>query len=336
MSQPSPSHPLRCPDCGAEVGPSQLACPACQRLVHSDRLRELAALASEAEKVGDKPQAIALWREALTLLPPQAQQARAIRERIVPLAEETPAGGSSRLPAYLGALGVVGLLVWKFKFLLVLLLTKGKLLLLGLTKAPTLFSMFITAQLFVREYGWPFVAGVLLSVYVHEMGHVYRLRRLGLAQDDPVFIPGVGAFVLMKDLHISPREDARVGLAGPWWGLAACLATLILYALTRADMLLAVCVASAWLNLLNLLPIWYLDGSRGLRPLSRGQILLLCALGLGLFALHALFALAFLGLALWKAFRARERGDWKTFADFAFLLVSLGLLTQVRWVLTGS
>lgn len=324
----SPSPP-RCPECRAELGPSQLACPSCQRLVHGDRLRELAAAAEAFEQAGENESAIARWREALTLLPPTSAQAKKIRERILPMSQDAPAP-TSRMPAWMAGLGALGLLLWKFKFALVLLLTKGKLLLLGLTKGPTLFSMFLAAQLFVREYGWPFVAGVLACIYFHEMGHVYRLRKLGIAHDDPIFIPGIGALVLMRDLHVSPRENARIGLAGPWWGLAGGLVMLGLYAATRAEIFLAICAASSWLNLFNLIPFWCLDGARGMRPLNRLQILALCALALPMLGLGSLVMGAFLVCSAWKAFTTREAGDWGTCAEFAILMVAHGLLTQVH------
>jgi len=46
----------------------------------------------------------------------------------------------SRWAKILGPLGATGLLIWKLKFILVALLTKGKLLLLGLSKMTTIVS----------------------------------------------------------------------------------------------------------------------------------------------------------------------------------------------------
>ena len=42
-----------CPTCGSEVAPNLLSCPSCRRLVHSDRLNELADTAEAAEHDGD-------------------------------------------------------------------------------------------------------------------------------------------------------------------------------------------------------------------------------------------------------------------------------------------
>ena len=125
---------------------------------------------------------------------------------------------------WLAALGPAGLLIWKFKFLVVALLTKGKFLLLGLTKAGTLASMFASVGLYWTQWGLWFALGLVLSIYVHEMGHVAAIRRYGIAATAPMFIPGFGALIRLKQAPVTPRENARIGLAGPVWGLGAAVA----------------------------------------------------------------------------------------------------------------
>ena len=65
---------LVCPSCGGEVAPNLLSCPSCHRLVHSDRLKELAESAEASERAGDLSAALGAWREAITLLPPASRQ----------------------------------------------------------------------------------------------------------------------------------------------------------------------------------------------------------------------------------------------------------------------
>src|SRR5207237_8755513 len=81
----------------------------------------------------------------------------------------------------------------KFKFVILLLLTKGKLLLLGLTKLSTLSSMALFFGFDARFLGWQLALGLVLSIYVHEMGHVAALHRHGIKASSPMFIPGFGA-----------------------------------------------------------------------------------------------------------------------------------------------
>src|SRR5207302_3963478 len=94
------------------------------------------------------------------------------------------------------------------------LLTKGKLLLLGLTKATTFFSMLLSLGVYWAAWGWKFALGLVLSIYIHEMGHVFALRRLGFKASAPMFIPGLGALIRLRQHPANPREDAEIGLAG--------------------------------------------------------------------------------------------------------------------------
>jgi Zn-dependent protease len=70
---------------------------------------------------------------------------------------------------------------------------------------------------------------------------------------------------------MNPVENARIGLAGPLWGLGAALAAQGVYLATEWPSWLAIAHVSAWINLFNLLPIWQLDGGRGFSSLSRSQ-----------------------------------------------------------------
>src|SRR5205085_2594758 len=60
--------------------------------------------------------------------------------------------------------------------LLVSVLAKGKLLLLGLTKASTFFTMLLSMGVYWTAFGWKFAVGLVVSIYIHEMGHVAALR----------------------------------------------------------------------------------------------------------------------------------------------------------------
>ena len=47
--------------------------------------------------------------------------------------------------------------------------------LLGLTNASTFASMLLSAVVYWTIWGWKFAVGVVLSIYVHETGHVQAL-----------------------------------------------------------------------------------------------------------------------------------------------------------------
>jgi Zn-dependent protease len=193
-----------------------------------------------------------------------------------PEAKQVPAR-IGRLMKSAGLLAVAALLLWKFKFLVVLLLTKGKLLLLGLTKLSTLTSMFVFFGVYWSIWGWPFALGFVLSIYIHEMGHVAWLARYGIRASPPMFIPGLGAMVRLKQYPQTPGIDARVGLAGPLWGLGAVVAAWLTWLATGAEIWGAIAKISAWVNLFNLLPFGPLDGGRGFRALTKQERLLAAA-----------------------------------------------------------
>jgi Zn-dependent protease len=240
-------------------------------------------------------------------------------------------GAGSRIGRWLGTLGLAGLLLWKFKFLVVLVLSKAKLLVLGLTKLPTLLSGLASFGVYWTVWGWRFALGLVATMYVHEMGHVFALRRHGIRATAPMFVPGLGAFVRMEQYPVSPREDARVGLAGPMWGLAAAAAAWVVSAATGWPSWAAVARTAAWLNLFNLLPIASLDGGRGFRSLSRGQRWVLVgwlALAWG-FSQEAILGLLFAVAGLRAAFGQAAEPDRGVLAQFAFLVMALAALCVV-------
>lgn len=304
---PTPSFGETCPQCGMEIGSRLLACPSCGRLVYAADLKRLAADAERAEQAGDVASALAAWRQARDLLPADTRQAQTIRTRIDDLSRQVdavPAAASVADPkspwgkAVAGA-GALGLLAWKFKFIVVFVLSKAKFLLLGLTKASTFFSMFLALAAYWTVWGWRFALGFVISIYIHEMGHVAALRRYGLRASPPMFIPFVGAVVRLQQHPANAREDARIGLAGPLYGLAAAAAAYGVFVATDVPLWAALARAGAWINLFNLLPLWPLDGGRGFQSLTRlqrwlavaclaaayawtndGMLLLLCLVGM--------------------------------------------------------
>jgi Zn-dependent protease len=126
-------------------------------------------------------------------------------------------------------------------------------------------------------HGWPLAVGIAGSIYIHEMGHVSMLRHLGIQAGAPLFIPGVGALVMLKERVTDPVVDARIGLAGPVWGLGAAIGAWIVYFATGAPIWLAISELTAFLNLFNLIPIWQLDGSRGFHALAQTERWMLVA-----------------------------------------------------------
>ena len=239
-------------------------------LVHRERLQELAQLAESATIKGDTAAARTHWTSALDLVPIQSEQYQQISARLAALVDAPDA--SPRIPTpdsaphawWKPALGGTTALV-------LLLAGKLKFLLLGLGKMSTLLSMFGFIGVYWSIHGWPLAVGLAASIYVHEMGHVAMLRRLGISAGAPLFIPGVGALVMLKQHVTDPVIDARIGLAGPVWGLSAAVVSWVIYLATGAGIWLAIAELTGFLNLFNLIPIWQLDGARGFHALTRQE-----------------------------------------------------------------
>ena len=343
----------RCGDCGSELPPRSLACPVCGRLVYASQLKSLAQAAEEAERASRWTDALSNWRSCLDLLPPGARQYRVIEGKITILSgrvgkdaasatglspgagspQAAASGSKSRWKAWLLGLGSLGALLLKFKFVIAFVLTKGKLLLLGLTKASTFFSMALSFGVYWQLWGWLFAAGLVGSIYVHEMGHVAALRRYGIKATAPMFIPGFGALVRMGQRPVTARENARVGLAGPIWGLGAALACYAVYRVTGVSYWGGIARIGAWINLLNLAPVWQLDGSRAFDALSRqSRYLIIGALGLAWFmTAEGLLVLLLITAAgrTWLTPANEQENDRSTLVQFLLLIGALSALCLI-------
>jgi Zn-dependent protease len=334
-----------CRGCNTELPAAFLACPSCGALVYADELRVLAKEAEAAEARSDHARALAGWRQVLDRLPAPSAQYATVVSKVRALSALVPADApreASALPdassgekprsggKWAAGLGGIGVLLAKFKWVILFALGKLKVLLLGLTQLKTVFSMVFAIGVYTLTLGWRFALGLVLTTYVHEMGHVVWLRRYGIDASAPMFVPGLGAFVRLNQYPATPAEDARIGLAGPIWGAGASVLTLVLGEFFQSPMLLAIARVSAWINLFNLLPIWQLDGARGFSALSRKQRGWVAGVSFALACLTLdgmLFVLA--AVAAVRAANptnAPEKGDTPVFATFVGLLAGLTLL----------
>jgi Zn-dependent protease len=352
LAPTSPFAVHACPACGGEIAPALLSCPSCHWLVHAEELKALARAAEASEREGDPTAALASWRAAIALLPPETRQYASVAEKIARLGRQVEAGPTRpRLPsaspadpdsstgsgrwsggAVSGVIATLALAAWKLKFLAVMLLTKGKLLLLGLTKASTFLSMFAMVGVYWTIFGGWLALGLVLSIYIHEMGHVFALMRYGVAASAPLFVPGLGAFIRLKQALVDPKQDARVGLAGPIWGTGAALGSAAMFALSQQPIWAALAQLGGFINLFNLLPIWQLDGGRAFHSLNRSQRWLAVA------AIAAAWALTDLGLliallavgAYQAAFeKPSDKPDAPILGQYAVLVMILSALAQM-------
>ncbi len=255
----------------------------------------------------------------VSLSPPPAAGLPATRpaEHLAPFGESSanPFGEPARDRAAAGslrkrlgsALAAAAALIAKFFSAI-----KGVLILLPKVKllgtAGTALASIVVYSLF---FGWPFAVGLVVLLFVHEMGHVIQLQREGIKASAPMFIPLLGAVVLMRSMPDDAAAEARVGLAGPVLGSLGAGLCLAIAEATHSDLLRALAWVGFFINLINLIPVVPFDGGRAMAAMAPAMWFV------GLGAMVALFLLS-----------------WNPFL-LIFVLLG-GMETWRRWKLRGT
>jgi Zn-dependent protease len=311
----------QCPSCGHELEPAAVACPTCHVLVYGAELGSLAREAQALEARREFAQAREVWHRSLNLLPPDAKQAEWVRGRLRSLeiaaasAPDPQAKPSHVWTKRLGPLAPIAVL-----------LAKGKGLLLAIFKLRFLLSFFSFIGVYVLLWGWRFGVGFAVCILIHELGHYVDIKRRGLPAEMPVFLPGLGAFVQWNALGVTKRQIAQISLAGPLAGWLASAGCYWMYAQGHGQVWAALARTGAWLNILNLIPVWTLDGAQAIRALGLVERVGLLAAALAMWAYTKENLFIFLvGGIVWRLFTKDKpaEDDWGTW--FYFVAVMGGL-----------
>jgi Zn-dependent protease len=278
--------PVRnCPQCGAPVALGMLACPQCHALIHGEELLRITTSAKSLEADNNPAQAQQVWQQALALLPHDSTQAQWVRDHMATLQRAFPAPQPKHSWATkLGPLAPIAIF-----------LAKSKTLFFAIFKLKFLLSLGAFVAVYWSLYGMKFGGGFALLILLHEMGHYLDIRRRGLPADMPVFLPGLGAYVRWDGMGVTRKTRAAVSLAGPLAGLLGATVCALLYFRTNYGLWAALGHSSAVLNVLNLTPVWILDGGQAANALDRSEriaVLVACLLawlvaGQGIFFLVA-------------------------------------------------
>lgn len=135
--------------------------------------------------------------------------------------------------------------------------------------ALPLVSILASFGAYALLFGWQFGLGIIVLLFIHEMGHYVVIRSKGLPVSLPVFIPLLGAYVAMRGMPLTVRDEAEIGIAGPIAGTVAGVVCLWLYAQLGMPIMLPLAYFSFFLNLLNLIPVSPLDGARVTSSISK-------------------------------------------------------------------
>jgi Zn-dependent protease len=250
-----------------------------------------------------------------------------------------PEGGPrSVIKRLLAPLGAVGLLLAKFKGL--------ALLLLKVKFVGTAVTMLVSIGAYALLFPVWFAVGIVVLIWVHEMGHILQLRHEGIPASAPMFIPFLGAFVVMKQMPKDALAEARVGLAGPVFGTLGGVATLGLYAATQEPLFLGLAYFNFIINLFNLAPLLPLDGGRAVGAMSLAFQVAGLVVMVALFLVAPIMAIiALIGVPeLWRRWQTRNTPEGRAYyeiplrnrvavgAVYVGLVVVLGLLTGAAFV----
>jgi Zn-dependent protease len=166
--------------------------------------------------------------------------------------------------------------------------------------------------------------GLVLIIFVHEMGHFLTSRAMGVPMSAPVFIPFLGAFTTAgRGLTSDRRREAIIAIAGPVSGFLATLAVYV-WALAQAPLAQGVAFAFSlsyfgfFITLFNLIPMLPLDGGRVTSAVSKwfnlaGLVIvaaLLVSEWLGATVVNPMLILILIlgGYSVWGRFQAARLG----------------------------
>ncbi len=216
--------------------------------------------------------------------------------------------------AGLGGLGAaIGALLLKFPLL-------ASLLKFGWLGFSALFSVVVYSLIF----GWQFAVGLVVLLFVHEMGHAVVMKLKGIPIGGMIFIPLLGAAVIMKQMPRNAKDEAEVGIAGPIAGAIAAMVCLTIARENPDTVWAPLAYFGFFINLFNLIPIVPFDGGRVLGAIDR-RIWIIGFIGLVAFQIwswmngnRSLFLLLFVILAasqLWTRRSVPNTPEAKAYYD---------------------
>ncbi|MBI4450140.1 site-2 protease family protein [Candidatus Uhrbacteria bacterium] len=118
-------------------------------------------------------------------------------------------------------------------------------------------------------WDWRFAVTIMLCLGIHESGHVWAMRRVGMATRGFYFIPFFGGAAVPDSAFPSAYAEGYVALLGPIWGLFTAAVAYAIFLATGEPVFGVAACWMAFVNLLNLIPLYPLDGGRVLRSIMQ-------------------------------------------------------------------
>lgn len=134
---------------------------------------------------------------------------------------------------------------------------------------------------------WGFAVIIMLTLFVHESGHIWAMKRCGMKTKGIYFLPFVGAAAVADEKFPSRGAEVFIAIMGPIWSCALALLTGLMYLATDNPIFAAAASLMAMVTLFDLLPINPLDGGRIIKSIAysvHSRIIGLVFLVIGLLA----------------------------------------------------
>ncbi|MGB7205362.1 MAG: site-2 protease family protein [Anderseniella sp.] len=135
-------------------------------------------------------------------------------------------------------------------------------------------SLLATASAFSLMLGWEIGVIFVGLLVLHEMGHLISFRMIGQPWGKIIFMPFLGGVAVSRVPHLRLSDDAFCAIMGAGLSVLA-LAPAIIVTAWEVDSpaivqtAYAIAALAGALNLLNLLPVFPLDGGRVLRAVMQ-------------------------------------------------------------------
>lgn len=110
-------------------------------------------------------------------------------------------------------------------------------------------------------FTWQFALAIMWAIGIHELGHVWAMRRTGMPTPGFYFVPLFGGAAI-GERSKSEWQDVFITAMGPSWGLLSAIPPALFYLVSGEMFWAGVLALICLVNLFNLLPIYPLDGGR--------------------------------------------------------------------------
>src|SRR5258708_18010656 len=77
------------------------------------------------------------------------------------------------------------------------------------------FSALFSVVVYSLIFGWPFAIGLVVLLFIHEMGHAIVMKLKGIPIGGMIFIPFLGAAGFLRPIPQKPRAEKKSGFSPP-------------------------------------------------------------------------------------------------------------------------